>query len=99
MVHHQVDQLRADQQIVASSQPPYAQNVPAAAPEKPPVALILIFRNGTRAEVQDYAVVGQVFWDLSSHGTRKFPISQLDPQASIKANDARGLEFPVVTQN
>ncbi|MGA7413647.1 MAG: hypothetical protein WBW33_24440, partial [Bryobacteraceae bacterium] len=99
VLHQQVDQLHADQQIVASSQPPSAQNVPAAAPEKPPVALILAFRDGTRAEVQDYAVVGQFFWDLSDHGTRKIPISQLDLQASIKANDARGLEFPEVKQN
>jgi hypothetical protein len=95
ILHQQIDQLRTDQGYVASSRSSYAESVQEP-PEKKPAALILVFRDGTRTEVQDYAVVGQTFWDLSSNGTRKFPVSQLDLQASIKANDARGLEFPEV---
>lgn len=99
ILHQQIDQMRADQEYMASGQSPYAGNVPVAAPpEKKPAALILVFRDGTRTEVQDYAVVGQTFWDLSSGGTRKYPIVQVDLQASIKANDARGVEFPKVKE-
>lgn len=108
VLHQQIDELRADQQFLAPGQPPNAGNAPTAAPvekptaapvEKLPAALILVFRDGTRTEVQDYAVVGQIFWDLSNHGTRKIPLSQLDLQASIQANDARGIEFPEIKQN
>ncbi len=95
ILHQQVDQLRTDQQYLAYGQPPYPETAEAPA-EKAPPALILVFRDGTRTEVQDYAVVGKTFWDLSSHGMRKYPVSELDLQASIKANQARGLEFPEV---
>ncbi len=96
VLHQQLDQLRADQQYLASGPPPPYPDALEAPAEKAPPALVLVFRDGTRTEVQDYAVVGQTFWDLSSHGTRKFPVSQLDLQASIQANAARGLEFPEV---
>ncbi len=77
--------------------PQESGSVVAPAPSKPTdPPLILIFRDGTRTEVRDFAVVGQVFWDLSGHPTRKFPISQLNLEASIQANEARGVEFPAV---
>jgi hypothetical protein len=95
ILHQQIDQLRMDHEYMSSSRPP-SPEIAEQMPEKKPASLILVFRDGTRTEVQDYAVVGQTFWDLSSNSTRKFPVSQLDLQASIKANDARGLEFPEV---
>jgi hypothetical protein len=97
-IHQELAELRQRQ-----AEPPYGvspqEGVPvvAPAPSKPTdPPLILIFRDGTRTEVRDFAVVGQTFWDLSGHPTRKFPISQLNLEASIRANEDRGVEFPAV---
>ncbi len=97
-IHQELAELRGRQ-----GEPPYGMSpeesgtVAAPPPSKPTdPPLILIFRDGTRMEVRDFAVVGQVFWDLSGHPTRKFPISQLNLEASIQANEARGVEFPAV---
>ncbi len=97
-IHQELAGLRQRQ-----AEPPYGMSpeeagtaaVPAPSkPTDPP--LILIFRDGTRTEVRDFAVVGQTFWDLSGHPTRKFPISLLNLEASIQANETRGVEFPPV---
>lgn len=97
-IHQELADLRQRQ-----AEPPYgmspeeAGTIVAPAPSKPTdPPLILIFRDGTQTEVRDFAVVGQTFWDLSGHPTRKFPISQLNLEASIQANEARGVEFPSV---
>ncbi len=85
--------------------PPYgmapadAGAVVEQAPTKPlDPPLVLVFRDGTRTEIQDFAVVGQTFWDLSVRPIRKFPVSQLNLDASIKANEARGVDFPSVAK-
>jgi hypothetical protein len=69
------------------------------APSKPlDPPLVLVFRDGTRTEIRDFAVVGQTFWDLSVRPIRKFPVSQLNLDASIKANEDRGVDFPSVAR-
>jgi hypothetical protein len=97
-IHQELAQLQQRQ-----AQPPYglpqaeAGQVMEQGPSKPTdPPLVLVFRDGTRTEVRDFAVMGEMFWDLSVHPTRKFPISQLNVDASIKANEARGVEFPAV---
>jgi len=54
---------------------------------------ILIFRDGRRLEVRNYAVVGKTLWILDEQQARKFPLSALDLPASKRANEARGGEF------
>jgi hypothetical protein len=97
-IHQELADLRQRQAGPTYGMSPEAAGaVVAPAPSKPTdPPLILIFRDGTRTEVRDFAVVGQTFWDLSGHPTRKFPISQLNLDASIQANEARGVEFPSV---
>lgn len=97
-IHQELAQLKQRQAespygMAPEGAAPAAEPTPTKPPEPP---LILVFRDGTRTEVRDFAVVGQVFWDLSGHPTRKFPISQLNLEASIQANEARGVEFPEV---
>lgn len=97
-IHQELAQLkqRQDQSPYGMRQEeagPVVEQRPSK-PTDPP--LILVFRDGTRTEVRDFAVVGQMFWDLSGHPTRKYPISQLNLDASIQANEERGVEFPAV---
>ena len=73
-----------------------APGQPAAAPSPAPPPLVLVFRDGTTLEVRDFALIGQTLWDLSSHPTRKIALGQLNLEASIRATEARGAEFPSV---
>jgi|SRR5208283_34934 len=100
-IHHELAELKQRQaeapygMAPEGAGPQIVEQRPAK-PSDPP--LILVFRDGTRTEVRDFAVVGQMFWDLSGHPTRKYPISQLNIEASIQANEDRGVEFPEVPQ-
>lgn len=67
-------------------------------PEEPVVAqpsTVLIFRDGHRAEILNYAVVGDTLFDLGADRTHKILLADLDLPATRKANDDRGVDFQV----
>ncbi len=53
----------------------------------------LVFRDKHTQEVQNYAIVGQTFWSFDGQQAKRIPLSELDVAATIKANDARGVDF------
>jgi hypothetical protein len=55
---------------------------------------ILVFRDGHRSEVRNYAIVGQTLWVFTEQRARKIPISDLDVEATKKVNSDRGVEIP-----
>ncbi|HUO61791.1 MAG TPA: hypothetical protein VMU24_14070 [Candidatus Acidoferrales bacterium] len=78
----------------AKSPAPQAEDV-AAAPSQPSpedVKTILVFRDGHRREITNYAIMGNKMY-LSPHGT--VLLSELDIPATVAANDERGIEFRV----
>jgi len=98
----ELDQVRqqqaADRQQYAPSAPAETPRpVPATRPQPEPPAppTVLIFRDGHQTEVRNYAVVGQVLWIFSEERARKVPLSDLDLDASRKANEERGVDFTV----
>ena len=65
-------------------------------PPEPVVAqptTVLIFKDGHRAEVGNYAIVGDTLFDFSGDRAHKIMIADLDLAATQKANDAAGVEF------
>jgi hypothetical protein len=62
-----------------------------AAPVDPTV---LVFRDGHKQEVANYAIMGQTVYVFDDH-TKKIALADLDLPATIKANDDRGREFQV----
>ena len=54
-----------------------------------------MFRDGTKQEVENYAIVGQTLWLFSEQRARKIPLSAIDLEATARANDERGLSFAV----
>ncbi len=86
---NEIDQLRYAQQ---SSRGSYPEQDTAQAPPQIPITLIL--RNGQRMIVQNYAVMGQFFWDFSAEPARKIAVSSIDVEASERATAASGGEFP-----
>jgi len=72
-----------------------APAVPAP-PEVPVVAqptTMLVFKDGHRLEVVNYAIVGDTLFDFSGDRTHKIPIADLDLAGTQRANEALGVEF------
>ena len=76
-----------------SPAPAQAQAAPAA-PPAPPITLVL--HDGQRITVRDYAITRTNFWDFTNAAMRKIPLSTIDLDASAKATQANGGEFPVL---
>jgi hypothetical protein len=87
----------------AQAPPGYA---PPRAPDQQPAAVhdakpnepsVLVFRDGHRQEVSNYAIMGQTVY-VFDKGARKIALADLDVAATVKANDDRGLEFNIPQQ-
>jgi hypothetical protein len=61
---------------------------------KPGVPTTLVFRDGHKQEVTNYAIMGQTLYVFDSK-TKKIALADLDVPATIKANDDEGVEFQV----
>lgn len=71
------------------------ENAPAAQPQlvQPQDPSVLVFRDGHRLEIENYAIVGDALYDLTPGHVRRIALSQLDLAATVKANDDRGVDF------
>jgi hypothetical protein len=69
---------------------------PAPAAELPPA--VLVYRDGRREEIGDYTIAdGAIFvhatdWQ-NGYWTKHIPLSALDQQATVRANQQRGVKF------
>ena len=91
-----------EQQRRKPAKPEEAEAPAKAAPEKQvaeahPDSLpgtILIFKDGHRAEIHDYAIVGENLFDLGTvHVMKKIPLAMLDIPATRKENEQNGIDF------
>lgn len=73
------------------------ESAPGAQPAETPVAdqprTVLVFKDGHQLEVQNYAVVGNMLYDLTPGHYRKIAIADLDLKATAKQNDDLGINF------
>ncbi|MGH9641200.1 MAG: hypothetical protein ACRD3Q_02115 [Terriglobales bacterium] len=85
----------------AGVDPGYDADADAApmAPSDPPAPVVaqpttvLVFKDGHRSEVANYAILGDTLFDFSGARTHKILLADLDLPATAKANDAAGVEF------
>ncbi len=56
---------------------------------------VLVFRDGHRSEVRNYAVIGDTLFDFAPDRTHKIQLADLDLPATHKANDDRGVDFQI----
>jgi hypothetical protein len=68
-----------------------------ADPEEPAAqpATALIFKDGHKSDVVNYAIVGDTLFDFDGGRTRKILLAELDLDATRKANDDRGVDFQI----
>jgi hypothetical protein len=64
-----------------------------APPEPPQPDTVLVFKDGHKQQISNYAIVGANLFDLSNGRRQKIAISDLDLAATQKANDDQGIEF------
>jgi hypothetical protein len=77
----------------ARNSPPQAQPQAPPAPPQEQEPTLLVFRDGHKQEVRNYAIVGPMLWDFGAKGTHKIPLSDLDLDTTRKLNDERGVDF------
>jgi hypothetical protein len=85
------DSVPRPQQDQASYAPD--PNLADSPPEPPQPDTILVFKDGHKQQVSNYAIVGANLFDLSNGRRQKIAISDLDVAATQKANDAQGVDF------
>jgi hypothetical protein len=83
MLSQQVEQLRQQQA---------QQSAPASSSSMPTV---LVFRDGHRLEIVNYAIIGDTLWALDASNSTKISVADLDLDATQKENRGRGLRFPL----
>jgi len=66
---------------------------PPADPGPPLVPTVLVFKDGHKVEVGNYAIVGTTLFDLSPGHPRRIAVADLDLDATRKQNDDRGVVF------
>lgn len=85
----EVEQLRAEQAIRTA----VPQPVPQYVPDRAPILTVLIFRDGHRIEIQNYAIVGSTIWVFDERTSTKISTLDLDLEATQKENRSRGIRF------
>jgi hypothetical protein len=71
--------------------PPALQTDEAPVPDQPQT--VLMFKDGHKLEVQNYAVIGDTLYDLTPGRHHKILLSELDLSATAKQNDDRDVDF------
>ncbi len=56
---------------------------------------VLVFKDGHRSEIRNYAVIGDTLFDFAPDRTHKILLADLDLPATHKANDDRGVDFQI----
>jgi hypothetical protein len=64
-----------------------------AAPEAAPPPTTLVFKDGHRLEVGNYAIVGATMFDLTPGHPRKIALADVDLEATQKENEDHGVSF------
>src|SRR5271157_1227004 len=68
----------------------------SSAPEQPPepqAPTLLVFKDGHKQELGNYAIVGATLFDLTPGRPRRIALADLDLEATRKQNDDRGVIF------
>lgn len=82
------------QQSAAPAQPSRQQDAASSRELTPSEPTVLVYRDGHKQEVTNYAIMGQTVYVFDKR-TQKIAMSDLDVPATIKTNEAQGIEFTV----
>jgi TolA-binding protein len=66
---------------------------PAPTADDKTTMTVIVFRDGHRTEVRNYAIIGSTLWVYSEDDSKKIPLEQIDLPATKNANTERGVSF------
>lgn len=92
-LREELRQLRQQQSSPSAAAPPPPVPVRTAKAEEPPTPTTLVFRDGRRSQVENYAIVGSTLWVFNDQRRKKIPIAELDLKATQQANADQGVDF------
>jgi hypothetical protein len=75
--------------------PQEAAPEPAPSLETTVLPTILVFRDGRRMEIQDYAIADQTLWVFMERASTRIPITDIDLETTRDLNAQRGVRFPL----
>jgi hypothetical protein len=87
----EISQLREEVAELQRARAPAEE--PSSTTESEPTELI--FRDKHTEDVENYAIMGQSLWVLTSGEAKRIPLSDLDVAATKKVNQDRGVEFKI----
>jgi hypothetical protein len=81
--------------VSSASRPHAVQNAdePPADPGPPQEPTLLVFKDGRKLELGNYAIIGSTLFDLTPGHPRRVALADLDLEATRKENDDRGVIF------
>jgi hypothetical protein len=74
-------------------------DAPTADPDPPQAPTLLIFKDGRKLELGNYAILGQTLFDLTPGHARRVALADLDLEATRQQNDDRGVTFQLPQAN
>ncbi|HYL13531.1 MAG TPA: hypothetical protein VEV41_10870 [Terriglobales bacterium] len=87
---------RLDALLDRTVRPAGAQTTSSSQPEP---AATLVFRDGHKEEIQNYAIVGHTLWVFTEDRARKIPLAQIDTEATDKTNEQLGVDLRLPKAN
>ena len=88
---NQPDDRSRSGEMRARDESPAPEAQPASQVDQPQT--VLVFKDGHKLEVQNYAIVGDTLYNLEATRGRKIALSDLDLKATVRENDDRGIDF------
>jgi hypothetical protein len=89
----EVERLRVKQTAREQMQQAPLQSSPST--EENTTSTTLIFHDGRRRQIRNYAIVGRTLWVFTEQRARKIPLSDLDVEATKTVNAEQGVEVPL----
>jgi len=90
-----LERLREEESLRREPPSPAPQSPLQAQTEEKATPTTLVFNDGQRTDVQNYAIIGKTLWIFTEQRAKKIPLSELNLAATRKANAERGVEFAV----
>jgi hypothetical protein len=90
---HYLDSREQERSRASKAAPADEAPAPAAAPVKEDngPATVFIFKDGHQIETRNFAIMGETLYDFSGTVLKKVQLTDLDKNATVKANDDRGI--------
>ncbi|HVO61903.1 MAG TPA: hypothetical protein VMT53_13275 [Terriglobales bacterium] len=100
-IEQRIDALqdRLDRLYEQRSAPPQQTPPQTQSKSEPSRPAVLVYKDGHKQEVENYAIVGQTIWVLNERQAKKVPLSALDVSATRKANQDRDVDFALLASS